>query len=298
MDGPGPASVNPYDKASRYAARALDPVGFLSWVLGVAVVFRGWLETRRLTFPGQPDRTCDTVAHVEDDQGRPWAIPVEFQIKPDPEMFGRFLGYLAPLWLELRPDPERGSRFWVGAVVVNLTGHGRTSLNLEWPAAGLQTSLQAQERNLAGLSAAGTLEAIAAGRTAACVLPWIPLLTGGDDPGIIQRWRELAGAEPDSRRRSDYGALALVFAEAADRRALWRQALEGWNVTESKQVLEWQNQAAVKVSQTHLRDLLQDRFGTVPESLAQRIEATTDPERLRAAVRQVLQIKTPDELQL
>jgi hypothetical protein len=290
--------TNPYDKASRYAARALDPVGFLTWVLGVPVVFRGWLDTRRLTFPGQPDRTCDTVASLEDDQARPWAVPIEFQIEPDPDLFGRFLGYLGSLWLDQRPDPERGSRFWVGGVVVNLTGRGHTSRNLEWPSAGLQTSLQVREWDLAGLPAGETLEAIAAGRTAAAVLPWVPLLTGGDEPAIIQRWKELAGAEPDSRRRADYGALALVFAEAANRQAIWQQALEGWNMTESKQVLEWQNEAVVRARRADLRDLLQERFGTVPEAVRQRIEATTDPERLRAALRQVLHIKAPDELQL
>ena len=69
-------------------------------------------------------------------------------------------------------------------------------------------------------------------------------------------------------------------------------------MTESKQVLEWQNEAVVKVSRTHLRDLLQERFGTVPESVRQRIEAANDPERLGAALRQVLHINTPEELQL
>jgi hypothetical protein len=294
MDGEGRTSANPFDKAARYAARGLDPVGFLAWALGVGAVFRGWLETRRLTFPGQPDRTCDTVAHMEDDQDRPWAVPVEFQLTPDPDMFGRLLGYLGLAWLDLRPDPERGSRFWIGAVVINLTGRGHTSQNLQWPAAGLQTNLQVRELDLASIRAADTLEAIAAGRTSAAVLPWIPLMTGGDDAGIIERWKELAATEPNSRRRADYGALALVFAEAADRQTVWRQALEGWNMIESKQVLEWQNETSRK----HLRELLKERFGTIPQSVQQRIDATTDPDRLSAAVLQVLRINNPDELQL
>jgi hypothetical protein len=63
---------------------------------------------------------------------------------------------------------------------------------------------------------------------------------------------------------------------------------------ESKQVSAWQNE----VRRTDLRDLLQERFGTVTEAVRQRIEATTDPERLRAALRQVLHINAPDELQL
>ena len=38
-------------------------------------------------------------------------------------------------------------------------------------------------------------------------------------------------------------ALALVFAELTDCRPLWKQALEGWNVEQSLQVLEWQAEA-------------------------------------------------------
>ena len=65
-------------------------------------------------------------------------------------------------------------------------------------------------------------------------------------------------------------------------------------MTESKQVTAWQNE----VRRSDLRDLLQERFGTVPESVRQRVEAATDPERLRAALRQVLHINAPEELQL
>jgi hypothetical protein len=289
--------INPYDKASRYAAK-LDPRGFLSWLLGVALLFRAWLDTRRLSFPGQPDRTCDTVAHVEDPQGRPWALLVEFQVRPDAEMFGRALGYLGPLWLEYRPDPERGSRFWVSAVIVNLTGRGHTSQDMEWAEAGLRTTLQVKECDLAGYSAAATLDDIAAGRTAPCVLPWIPLMTGGDEEAIMQRWLELARAETDSRRRAEYGALALVFAEAAGRRDVWKQALQGWNMIESQQVLEWMNEGQLQAWRTSLSDLLQDRFGPLPEGLRQRIDAVTDLERLRAIHRQALRIASLEDLQI
>ena len=87
---------NPFDKACRYLAK-LDPVGMLAWLLQVSVAtfaFIRWLDTRRLPFPGQPDRTCDTVAHLErlDDNHRPWAVVVEFNIEPDAIMFGRVLG--------------------------------------------------------------------------------------------------------------------------------------------------------------------------------------------------------------
>jgi hypothetical protein len=51
------------------------------------------------------------------------------------------------------------------------------------------------------------------------------------------------------------------------------------------------------VSRTILRELLEDRFGALPEALTQRIEATTDPEQLLAAARQVSHLGQLDDLQ-
>src|SRR4051812_6063912 len=106
---------NPFDKASRFAAK-IDPPTFLAWVLDFApeeFVFRGWLDTRGLPFPGDPDRVSDTVARLEDPAagGMPWAVAIEFQIEPDPQMFGRILEYLGQLWRTTKPDAEKGSRF-------------------------------------------------------------------------------------------------------------------------------------------------------------------------------------------
>jgi hypothetical protein len=158
------------------------------------------------------------------------------------------------------------------------------------------------ERNLADEDARATLAGIAAGSIARALLPWIPLMRDGGEPGIIEHWKELALAEPDSRRRAEYGALALVFAEPVGRRHLWKQALEKWNMTESIQVLEWMAEGELRgklqVSRTILRELLEDRFGALPEALTHRIETTTDPEQLRAAARRVSHLGQLDDLQL
>src|SRR5712691_7047634 len=116
---------NRFDQASRYAAK-LDPLAFLRWLvprLADTVVFRGWLDTRTLPFPGEPDRICDTVASLVE-QTVPetwWAMPIEFQHRPHGNMFGRLLEYLARLWLELRPASAPQSRYNLVAAVVNLT---------------------------------------------------------------------------------------------------------------------------------------------------------------------------------
>ncbi len=236
-------AVNDFDQAARYAAR-MDPDAFLGWALTLpaeAFGFAGWLDTRGVTFPGGDDRTGDTVAHVTraDAGGEPWLFAVEFQLEPDAEMFGRMLEYLGNLWRRVKPDGERGSRFAPVGVVVNLTGTGNATREYVWPAAGVNTTLQVNERNLATESAEELLVKIGTGVVSRAVLPWVPLMTGADEAGIVKWWRELAEAEPDDRRRSNYGGLAKIFADAAGRFPLWSHALEGWNMKRSRAVLEW-----------------------------------------------------------
>ena len=67
---------NPFDQACRYFLR-LWALPLLAWLLRLApaeLEFVEWLDTRHLAWPGQPDRTCDTVAHLRDPTqgGLPW----------------------------------------------------------------------------------------------------------------------------------------------------------------------------------------------------------------------------------
>src|SRR5262249_30716418 len=50
------------------------------------------------------------------------------------------------------------------------------------------------------------------------------------------------------------------------------------------------------MARANLRALVENRFGAIPEVLAQRIEATTDLDRLQAALVQVLHAQSADEL--
>jgi len=121
------------------------------------------LDTRRRPWPGQPDRSCDTVAWLRDRarNGLPWAAVVEFQFAPDAAMFGRLLVYLDQVWLELRPGDLPGDRFCVTAVVVNLTGRGNSGRQLEWPEAGVVTTLKSRELDLSELRAEEVLNGVA-----------------------------------------------------------------------------------------------------------------------------------------
>jgi hypothetical protein len=89
-----------------------------------------------------------------------------------------------------------------------------------------------------------------------------------------------------------------VFAELAGRLDQWEKALEGWDVIESKKVLEWQKESAARAHRNDLLGLLEERFGRLPRALVQRINQTDDVERLHAAVLQVLRLRKLEELQL
>ncbi len=225
----------------------------------------------------------------------PWAVVLEFQIEPDALMFGRMLGYFSPLWLELKPNDERGDRFQLGAIIVNLTGKGSASRAMDWAETGMYTELRFVERNLGAKHADVELASIAAGTSPPVVLSLIPLMQGGGEPATITKWLELASAEPDARRRSDYGGLALVFAEAAGCLDAWKDALKEWNVIQSKQVNEWQDQARTQMAAELLLRFLKWKFGELPEVVEKSIQSLGNTDRLSDMLLRAGQCSSFDE---
>jgi hypothetical protein len=294
--------INVYDQAARYAVK-LDPGGSCRWLvpgLDPAIGFRQWLDTRTLPFPGQPDRTCDTVAALAraGEPSTPWALVIESQAEPDPDMLDRLLEYLARLRRELRHGPERRDKYQVVAAVLNLTGPVQPDL-LEMSLPGPvvpNLALHAVVKTLRAEDAAATLDDIAAGRIARCLLCWISLMSGADEPGTIERWKLVAGAEPDSRLRADYAALALIFAGLAGRKDSWKQALEGWNMLESSVVEEWKAEAEAKAKRDAIRRVLQFRFpDSVPADLETALGGQADLDKLSLWFDASLRVASPDE---
>ncbi len=134
-----------------------------------------------------------------------WALVVEFQSKPDPEMNGRLLEYVARLRLGLRHGRGRRGRYQVAAALVNLTGKAQPDhLTMELPGSetpGLE--FRVALKALREEDAPATLAGIAEGRVAACLLPWISLMKGAGDPTIIETWKEVASRKVPERRRTD-----------------------------------------------------------------------------------------------
>lgn len=102
-------------------------------------------------------------------------------------------------------------------------------------------------------------------------------MRGGAESSTIETWKAIAVTEPQSRWRSDYAALALVFADLAECQPPWRDALEDWNMRESQQVLEWQEEARVGMKRDDLLRLVQLRFPVpLPEDLVSAVRGEPD----------------------
>jgi hypothetical protein len=297
-------ATNLYDQSSRYLVD-FDPAGFFSWLLGLKksdFAFRKWLNTRAITFPGRAERTSDLVAHLADllENGIPWALLLEFQIVPDPEMFGRILSYLAAIWNDSRPDIARGSRFWLGAAVVNLTGRGACSQRMNWVAAGLTTERGIRERNLEFERAEDVLGGVESGVWPRSLLPFIPLMSGGDEVDKIERWIRIVQTEPNVNRQADYITIALIFAERVGRKAVWFEKLKGTNMTESAFLNEYISKAhaegeALGEARGHFQEghavilrLGAKRFGLASLEIQATVRGITDRERLERIIDRIL----------
>ena len=278
--------MNDYDKAARYAAKG-DPAGFLRWLLPprASLDFLGWLDTRTLARPGEADRTSDTIAELagpSDPEAR-WALVVEFQSEPDPEILDRLLEYVARLRRELRHGPDRLGRYRVAAALVHLTGSRAPELlDMTLPGApALGLRLRIISRALRDEPAAATLAEIAAGRATRWLLPWIPLMKGAGKTTMVEEWKLLAEAEPDRRTRSTFAVLALAFAPLTRHAALWRRGLERWNMKESPIFAEFRAEGRAEgraeANQANILQILEVRFpGKVPAKLVDVVRSESD----------------------
>ncbi len=202
-------------------------------------------------------------------------------------MLERLGEYSFRLRREVRHGVGQAGKYQVFGVLLNLTGPAQSAeLDLREASVGdAGLHFRAVQFTLREEGAGGTLARIASGELASCVWPWIPLMQGGAELVNLEEWKRLALSEPDAKRRADFGGLALVFAELAGRRDIWRQTLEDWNVQVSQQVLEWQAKARqegrqegeITKARANLVRSLELRFGSpLPADLADEIAARRD----------------------
>jgi hypothetical protein len=311
--------MNPFDQAARYAAKQLDAEGFLRWLLpNVFAAWRwdGWIDTQSIAFPGEPERRSDTVAAFERRAGDapPVAAIIEFQSRPIGPILERMAEYALRVRRESLHQRDPRVPYVVVGVVMNLTGPPQAETWKMTPPDFGVLGLQFQVRvcTLREEDGEKLLQAIEQGQVARCVLPWVALMLGGDRADLIEKWKELASAEPDVRKRGDYGGLARVFAELCGRGAVWTKGLEGWNVEVSQVVLEWQAQALARglaqgrnegraemlgLLRENLLGLLRSKSQTeLPEDVIAIVQGQNDPAILNRWFKQVLGASTMVEI--
>jgi hypothetical protein len=228
-------------------------------------------------------------------------IVAEFQTEPRADDLERVLEYMLRFRRERRPLWDPRLRYLVMGVLLNLTGP-RQADALSMPAPGMP------EFGLAGRlvrlalreeDAAETLARVAADQLSRCVLPWVSLMQGGGTLAVLAEWKRLADHEPDVAVRLQSAVDALVFAELPGVWTQWKQALEGWNVQVSQQVLEWQAEARAEAEvltrRTDLLRVLEAHCGSQPPAdLATVIEDSVDPQQLLRWLDVALKVKSYD----
>ncbi len=295
-----------FDQTARQASK-IDGGPFFAWVLRrfdplPPLAFERWDDTRRLTVPGDPDRTNDLVAVLRrtDDPTKIVYLVVEVESEPERHIFQRVGIY--ELLLSMEVATGDGDDPGVGGLVVNLTGQQRPgSLELVIPGTTAGTRVEPVVINLRNEDASATLADIVVGKVGLCLLPWVPMMAGAGDPALIERWKETAAQEPDAHKRVAYRDLALVFAELSRELVNWQRGLEGWEMQESQVIRGWINRGKLEGSVetrradvlTVVRMRLQD---PVPEAIRLAVEGTNDLAMLERWFEAAVQAQTLADL--
>lgn len=237
-----------FNEAELHGMKELDPQGFICWQLpklDADLEWYTWLESQVAPPAGMPFLRGGCVAGFRSRSGTqaPWAYLIEAQAQPVPRFASKLLVYLGLLHEDLRHGPHDLDRFQMMAAVLNLTDT-TLATTIDWvPSGGGGVLGEFPPRNVRREKAAETLEAIASGKTALCILVRVPLMEGGDRPEVLARWRELAARQTVAYLRADYVALALVFADLAGRGELWESELKEFDVEDSRIAKKWDDRA-------------------------------------------------------
>ena len=256
--------MNDFDKAARYLIKR-DAAGFFRWLLRRDdAAFHLWIDARRLALPNQSDLTHDLVASFRVGDGFE-ALAVELQSEARPQTLPRLLEYLARLWAE---PAAAGSLELAGAggVVLNLTGGGQPAeLRLRPTVApACRLELAVLQRDLRRDAAVDLVAGVEAERISAWQLAWAPLMQGGAEADILEAWKRAAERLPEPRPRAVLGSITLTFANLAQTRPVWDQALRGWNVQTCELWDEIRAEARAEALQGAISRLGQQRFGKAP----------------------------------
>lgn len=297
-----------FDQIARWSAK-LDGPDLFGWGLGrlappPPLAFARWDDTRRLVCPGEPDRTNDLLAVLDNHEQpqRPVWMIVEVQHEPQRGMLYRMGQYELALGQEIAPWLDAAREPIVASLLLVLSGEQRPA-SLRWQAPGLPGGTQVAPLvvNFAAEAAAEVLGGVAAGRVGAGMLPWVALMQGGSELGLIERWKELVEQKADAAKRASYRTAALVFAELGRAQVNWLRALEGLDMAESQYIKAFEQRSeergATKTKRAYLLEAITARLASpVPEAVRLAVEGTNDPDTLDRWYASAIRVGTLAEL--
>jgi hypothetical protein len=119
------------------------------------------------------------------------------------------------------------------------------------------------------------------------------------------RWKELLWfvlswslrRRPDEEKDSWKQAVVASQDKADDQAEVLAMSEVAWKTWEDAVRERGEASGELRARRAVLRELLEEKFGPLPDGLIQRIESI-DLDRLRAAIRQVLRVQSLDELAL
>jgi hypothetical protein len=239
-----------YDQTARYAA-VQGLVDYLRLVINAppdeVEVIRE-VPNKLTNLPNTPDREGDLILFLRDlvHNSLPWHTLFEHKSYADQSGVPQALEYAATLYRNVRIG---GAYVDLGVIVVNLSGR----LYIEPRRLGNTEVRNVNAVNIVNFvdfSADEILGRIEHGRLGRICLSWIPLMQGGCESAIIQRWIAERNRETDPKVRSDCRHIALVFANLTKCKDVWVEALgeEEKNMPIPDIIQTWMNKAATKAA--------------------------------------------------
>jgi hypothetical protein len=278
-----------YNEAARYAFKHLYPEGLLRFL--VEGVFKhwkytGWVDSQAVSFPGDPERRCDTVARFEriDGDRLPVALVVEFETAPGSDMYPREGEYCWRLRREAPFQSRPGVPYDVVGAIVFLTGPRQPSLWRMKPDdfCDLGMVMECAVPCFRDMDVMQVVARIAGKELSPALLPFSPLMGGADRTEAAVACRDLLKQETDQRKRKDMAAVALVLANLNAKPEVWRSAFMElqMDANTSPMLVEFigkgRSEAAAAVRSAMIAGLEQTMKTTVPDDVRKRIEAQVD----------------------
>jgi hypothetical protein len=222
-----------------------------------------------------PKRTPDGVLEVTfPEHPTPSVFLVEVTSYPDKEERDQVMEDIALVLLERRLVPdvisfvlaERGNQKLEGEHL-RTSRHGRTSLGGKW-----------QVVNLWELSAQALLDLNQVG-----VLPLVPLTRFSEDPAeMMERCRERIDRLAAPEQRDNLLAIAATMtAFRYNESALYNIFTRRLTVNDNPFLAGIERQGELRGKHEFILEMLEDKFGAVPEELQQRVRRVNEVDRLR-----------------